>query len=143
MEDLPSSYKPLLLALVDLFSDIAQPLPAPFQEPFSFSETGEGEKRGGGNVTVIDIDETDVDLQAVTSGVTVRDAAETLAPALLRAASPTAGMVGGRRADGGREEVKPIRPDWEEELTAAGVVELILSEHGRVLEGMRTAQRLR
>ena len=84
-------------------------------------------------------------------GVAIRDAAETLAPALLRypPPAPAIGAGGGGGADaagtGGTAGGSGARrrPDWEEELAAAAVVELILVEHGRVLEGMRAEQKRR
>lgn len=81
-----------------------------------------------------------------TSGATIRDAAEALAPAILRG-PPRNGGRGGAEAmmeggDDGDDEVN-VGPDWEEELAAVSVVELILSEQERVLEDIRAEHAVR
>lgn len=90
------------------------------------------------------------------TGVSIRDAAEALAPALLPPPPPPppvvvgqGGSSGSRSGDRGGEAgiVFPGevvgRPGWEEELAAVAVVELMLSEQGRVLGGMRAERRRR
>lgn len=76
------------------------------------------------------------------AAMVVRDAAEGLAPAILRAPPSTS-----QTAFGGDASVSPTasswRPGWEDEMVATDVVELILSEQDRVLEGLRDERRLR
>ncbi len=126
--------------------------------------TGGGGGGGGGGdshpaaafltewVTVVDETEVGVgidieggDLSGAGGGITVRDAAEALAPALLRYPPAPAAASGGdaHPAGGSGAGSGARRPDWEEELAAAAVVELILAEHERVLEGMRAEQKRR
>lgn len=137
VEDLPWAHKPLLLALVDLFAALAPP---PSSNDHGDVALSLSDMSG---VTVVD--ETEPGLAGRVGGggdghvVAVRDAAESLAPALLRP-PPVTGRGGAEGIAGGGSSG---RPDWEEELAAAAVVELILSEQDRVLEGMRAEQRSR
>lgn len=145
VEDLPWAHKPLLLALADLFAGIgSNPSPgssAPSRAPNAVDEVSPAAFLTEG-VTVVDETEGELDVSegVTTSGVAIRDVAETLAPALLRyppAPNSSGDAAGAGGAAGGR------RPDWEEELAAAAVVELILAEQKRVLEGMRAEHNLR
>lgn len=163
VEDLPWAHQPLLLALADFFTAIAPSSPPPSSSGCLASDSlpplknahssnnnavDDDDDVGGVNysaatfltegVTVIDETELDVEIGSEVAGgggVAVRDAAESLAPALLR--YPPTG-AGGAGAGG-----QPRRLDWEEELAATAVVELILSEQKRVLEGMRAEQERR
>lgn len=142
----------MLLALADLFAAIgSNPSPAASSTPSKAQNTGADVSPAAfltEGVTVVD--ETDAELDtgagvgmasegATSSGVAIRDVAETLAPALLR--YPSAPNSGGGAGAGGA--VGARRLDWEEELAAAAVVELILAEQRRVLEGMRAEHKLR
>lgn len=158
VEDLPWVHKPFLLALAALFTAIAPSslpasssgrLPSDSSLPSRNTRSNNAGNDNGAEsaatfltegVTVIDETELDVDIGSeVTCGVAIRDAAESLAPALLRYPPATR-----RDASGGdAADQQPRRLDWEEELAAAAVVELILSEQKRVLEGMRAEQELR
>lgn len=143
VEDLPWAHQPLLLALADLFAAIgSNPSPgstAPPRGPTAGHDSTPAAFLTEG-VTVVDETAAELDVsEGVTSGsgVAIRDVAETLAPALLRYPSlPNSGGSAGGTA-GAR------RPDWEEELAAAAVVELILAEQRRVLEGVRAEHKLR
>ena len=142
VEDLPWAHQPLLLALADLFVDIgSNPSPrstAPPRAPHAGHDSSPAAFLTEG-VTVVDETEAELDVSedvTSSSGVAIREVAETLAPAMLRYPSrPSGGGAGG--------VVEARRPDWEEELAAASVVELILAEQRRVLEGMRAEHKLR
>lgn len=135
VEDLPWAHKPLLLALVGLVAAVAPPPPSSADHgdvvPLSLSDMS--------GVTVTD--EGEPVLAAKGGVVAVRNAAESLAPALLR--RPRVVGRGGAEGIVRGGGVSSGRPDWEEELAAAAVVELILLENDRVLEGMRAEQRSR
>lgn len=140
VEDLPWAHQPLLLALADLFAAIgSNPSPrstAPPRAPHSGHDSSSPASFLTEGVTVVDETEAELDVSegvSSGSGVAIRDVAEALAPALLRYPSRP-------NSDG---VVEARRPDWEEELAAAAVVELILAEQRRVLEGMRAEHKLR
>lgn len=129
VNDLPWAHKPLLLALVDLFVTMTSSSSSSYND-----QSRQREHVVVGGVTIVD--ETGLFHSPEKGGVTVRDAAESLAPALLR---PPAKQDGRGDAEASGE----ISVGWEEELAATSVVELILSEHNLVLEDLRAEQTAR
>ncbi|CAM9814124.1 unnamed protein product [Ectocarpus sp. 6 AP-2014] len=148
VEDLPWAHQPLLLALASLCGTIAPPknslpLPPPGRRrpaPKTSIDVNSAAILTEG-VTIIDETELEAAEEiGVGGGVAVRDAAEALAPALLRYPPPA---VGGGGEGAGATAGAARRLDWEEEIAAAAVVELIFTEQRRVLAGMRAEQKQR
>lgn len=147
VEDLPWAHQPLLLALASLCGTIAPPRnslppPPPRRRP---APKNPNDNSSAAFLTegVTIIDETELEAEeeiGVVGGVAVRDAAEALAPALLRYPPPA---VGGGGEGAGAAAGAARRLDWEEEIAAAAVVELIFTEQRRVLKGMRAEQKRR
>lgn len=135
VEDLPWSHKPLLLALIDLLAIMT-----------SSSDDGDQAMANAtvtvGGVTIVD--ETDLFMNAspteTTNNISARDAAESLAPALLRPPPKNHGRGGatGMAQDGTGSGETGV--GWEEELAATSVVELLLSERDSVFDGLRAEQ---
>ena len=148
VEDLPWAHQPLLLAIVDLFSDIAaasQRLPLPpstaWDSYHDETNANDSSKNSVGGAVGLSLPPGS---SGITSAV-LRDAAEGLAPAILRP-RPTAGGEDGAGAAAEASSSSSFvsrRPEWEDELAATAVVELILTEQDRMLKGMRAEQRLR
>ena len=173
VEDLPWAHQPLLLAIADLFASISHPAPPPPQQPPQPTlalpppplASNPAERVTTATATaaaaaaVVTVGETERLglLGGAATGVSIRDAAEALAPALLPPPPPPPPVVvgqagsGSRGGSGGGSGAGGIvfpgevleRPGWEEELAAVAVVEVILSEQVRVLEGMRAERRRR
>lgn len=136
VEDLPWAHKPLLVALIDLLAMMT-------------SSTSSLDDQAVENATVTVggvaiVDETDLFLNSspteTTGGVSARDVAESLAPALLRPPpkSRERGGAEGMAKDGSGGGETSV--GWEEELAATSVVELLLSERDAVLDGLRAEQ---
>lgn len=141
VEDLPWAHKPLLLALADLFSGIVSSPQSEPKPPQPSSGHGDAATSLTEGITIVD--ETGlVELSEEKGGVVVRNAAESLAPALLR--PPPIGQDGRGAGEGMVEDGSVrTRSDWEEELAATAVVELILSEQNCLLQGVRAEQQHR
>ncbi|CAN0329669.1 unnamed protein product, partial [Ectocarpus sp. 8 AP-2014] len=149
VEDLPWEHQPLLLALASLCGTIAPPKnslpPPPPPGPRRPAPKTSNDINSAAFLTegVTIIDETELEAAeeiGVVGGVAVRDAAEALAPALLRYPPPA---VGGGGEGAGAAAGGTRKLDWEEEIAAAAVVELIFTEQRRVLAGMRAEQKRR
>lgn len=148
VEDLPWAHQPLLLALASLCGTIAPPkhsLPPPPPGRRRPAPKTSNDINSAAFLTegVTIIDETELEAPediGVVGGVAVRDAAEAMAPALLRYPPPA---VGGGGEGAGAAAGAARRLDWEEEIAAAAVVELIFTEQRRVLAGMRAEQKRR